>query len=317
MLDWKPAVHWGMPVAQLPGKPGGVYSRGVIVPDISQNAVAVADHYDELDPIYRRVWGDHVHHGLWGTGRETPGEAVEALVDTVGDRLRLLPGQSCVDIGCGYGSTARRLAATRKVRVTGFTLSGEQARYAAARPLPDVDIHVRDWLANGLADASVDAAWAIESSEHMVDKPRFFAEAHRVLAPGGRFVICAWLAGTDARGWKVRHLLEPICREGRLPSMGTRGEYEAMALAAGFEVTGYEDVSRLVARTWLICAGRLVKALLVDPETRRLALGARNRKSFLGIPRLILAYRTGAMRYGIFTLSKAVVGGGAACNNGA
>ncbi|MEV7475628.1 class I SAM-dependent methyltransferase [Pseudarthrobacter oxydans] len=276
----------------------------MIVPDISQNAVAVADHYDELDPIYRRVWGEHVHHGLWATGRETPGEAVEALVDTVGDRLGLRPGQACVDIGCGYGSTARRLALTRGVRVTGFTLSAEQARYAAAHPVPGVDIQVRDWLANGLADASADAAWAIESSEHMVDKPRFFAEAHRVLSPRGRLVICAWLAGTDASGWKVRHLLEPICRHGRLPSMGTREEYEAMATAAGFELTGFEDVSRRVARTWPICAGRIVKALLTDRETRRLALGARNRSAFLGIPRLILAYRTGAMRYGIFTLTK-------------
>lgn len=276
----------------------------MIVPDISQNAVSVADHYDKLDPIYRRVWGEHVHHGLWATGRETPGEAVEALVDTVGDRLGLIPGQACVDIGCGYGSTARRLAVSRGVRVTGFTLSAEQARYANAHPEPGVDIQVRDWLANGLADASVDAAWAIESSEHMVDKPRFFAEAHRVLQPGGRLVICAWLAGTDASGWKVRHLLEPICREGRLPSMGTREEYEAMATVAGFELTGFEDVSRRVARTWPICAGRLMKALLTDRETRRLALGARNRSAFLGIPRLILAYRTGAMRYGIFTLSK-------------
>ncbi|UKA76489.1 class I SAM-dependent methyltransferase [Arthrobacter sp. FW306-07-I] len=277
----------------------------MIVPDISQNAVAVADHYDELDPIYRRVWGEHVHHGLWATGRETPGEAVEALVDAVGDRLELMPGQACVDIGCGYGSTARRLAVSRGVRVTGFTLSAEQARYAAAHPVPGVDTEVSDWLDNGLADASADAAWAIESSEHMVDKPRFFAEAHRVLSPGGRLVICAWLAGNGASGWKVRHLLEPICREGRLPSMGTREEYEAMATAAGFTVTGYEDVSRRVARTWPICAGRLMKALLTDRETRRLALGARNRSSFLGIPRLILAYRTGAMRYGIFTLSKA------------
>jgi tocopherol O-methyltransferase len=267
--------------------------------------VAVADHYDELDPIYRRVWGEHVHHGLWATGRETSGEAVEALVDTVGDRLRLMPGQACVDIGCGYGATARRLAATRGVRVTGLTLSAEQVRYAAARPVPGVDIHLRDWLVNGLADASVDAAWAIESSEHMVDKPGFFAEARRVLSPGGRMVICAWLAGTDASGWKVRHLLEPICREGRLPSMGTREEYEAMALAAGFAVTGYEDVSRRVARTWLICAGRLVKALLADRGTRQVALGGRNRGAVLSIPRLILAYRTGAMRYGIFTLSKA------------
>jgi tocopherol O-methyltransferase len=277
----------------------------VIIPDISQDAVAVAEHYDELDPVYRTVWGDHVHHGLWKTGRETPNEAVEALADTVAERLRLVPGQACVDIGCGYGATARRLAATRGVSVTGFTLSAEQARYAAAYAVPGVDIHVRDWLANGLADASADAAWAIESSEHMVDKPRFFAEAHRVLAPGGRLVVCAWLAGTDASGWRIRHLLEPICREGRLPSMGTREEYEAMATAAGFEVTGYEDVSRQVARTWWICAGRLVNALLVDNAMRRVALGVRNRGAVLSIPRMILAYRTGAMRYGIFTLQKA------------
>jgi tocopherol O-methyltransferase len=276
----------------------------VIVPDISQNAVAVADHYDELDPIYRRVWGEHVHHGLWTTGRETPAEAVGALVDTVGDRLRLTPGEAGVDVGCGYGSTARQLAVTRGVRVTGFTLSAEQARYAAAHAVPDVDVQLRDWLHNGLADDSANAAWAIESSEHMVDKPLFFAEAHRVLAPGGRFVVCAWLAETDVSRWKVRHLLEPICREGRLPSMGTRGEYEAMARAAGFTVDGYEDVSARVARTWRICARRLVEALLVDRETRRLALGARNRVFVLSIPRLMLAYRTGAMRYGIFTLSK-------------
>ncbi|WP_311381180.1 class I SAM-dependent methyltransferase [Arthrobacter sp. ISL-85] len=276
------------------------------MPDISQDAEAVADHYDDLDPIYRNVWGDHVHHGLWTTGSETPSEAVEALVDTVGDRLGLMPGQECVDIGCGYGSTARRLAMTRGVRVTGFTLSAEQADYAAAHSVQGVDILVRDWLANNLSDSSADAAWAIESSEHMVDKPRFFAEAHRVLAPGGRLVVCAWLAETGPSRWKVRHLLEPICREGRLPSMGTREEYEAMATGAGFAVTGYEDVSSRVARTWPICAGRLVKTLLTDRGTRRLALGARNRGAILSIPRLILAYRTGAMRYGIFTLTKAV-----------
>ena len=25
----------------------------------------VADHYEDLDRIYREVWGEHVHHGLW------------------------------------------------------------------------------------------------------------------------------------------------------------------------------------------------------------------------------------------------------------
>lgn len=277
----------------------------MIVPSTPQSTAAVADHYDELDLIYRRVWGEHVHHGLWTTGREDPTAAVEALVDTVGERLGLEPGAVGVDIGCGYGGTARRLAATRGARVTGFTLSAEQAAYAAAHPPADVDIRVGDWLANDLPDASADTAWSIESSEHMEDKPAFFAQAHRVLAPGGRFVVCAWLAETGASGWKVRHLLEPICREGRLPSMGTREEYEAMARAAGFEVVGFEDVSRRVSRTWTICARRLARALVTDRDIRRIALPARNRVFALSFPRLILAYRTGAMRYGIFTLEKA------------
>ena len=194
---------------------------------------------------------------------------------------------------------------TRGVSVSGFTLSTEQAQYAAAHPVPGVQIHLRDWFDNGLTDASADAAWAIESSEHMIDKARFLDEAYRVLSPGGRFVVCAWLAETGASGWKARHLLKAICREGRLPSMGTREEYEAMARAAGFAITGFEDVSHRVARTWPICACRLLKALVLDRETRRLALGARNRVFVLSFPRLILAYRTGAMRYGIFTLSKA------------
>ena len=122
----------------------------MIVPDIFQNAVAVADHYDELDPVTAGRGATMSTTGCGPPAARHPaarlGEAVEALVDTVGDRLRLMPGQACVDIGSGYGSTARPLAVTRGVRVTGFTLSAEQAHYAAAYPAPDVDIQVSDWL---------------------------------------------------------------------------------------------------------------------------------------------------------------------------
>ena len=29
----------------------------------------VARHYDQLDRFYRELWGEHVHHGFWATGR--------------------------------------------------------------------------------------------------------------------------------------------------------------------------------------------------------------------------------------------------------
>jgi tocopherol O-methyltransferase len=278
----------------------------VIVPDTPQTAAGVALHYDELDSAYRRIWGEHVHHGYWRTGRETPDEATAALVRLVEDRLALVPGQAVCDVGCGYGATAAELATRHGVTVTGLTLSAAQARVAHARGTPGVTIMVRDWLDNGLAAARFDRAYAIESSEHMIDKPRFFAEAFRVLRPGGRFVVCAWLEGEDLSAWEVRHLLKPICSEGRLPSMGSRADYQVLAATAGFRPAGYDDISRQVRRTWSICLRRLLGKVATDAELRRLALSSatRSRDFILSLPRLILALRTGAMRYGVFVWEK-------------
>jgi tocopherol O-methyltransferase len=169
-----------------------------------------------------------------------------------------------------------------------------------------VRIVQRDWLDNQLESASFDGAYSIESSEHMVDKPLFFSEAHRVLVPGGKLVVCAWLAETGASGWKVDHLLEPICREGRLPSMGTREDYEAMAKQAGFTIVRYDDVSLQVARTWTLCMQRFAKKLVTDTSYVRLIASSttKNRVFALSLPRLIAAYRTGAMRYGIFVFER-------------
>jgi len=270
----------------------------MILPRTPQTHDAVADHYDELDVIYRALWGEHVHHGLWRSGRESPQAAVAALSDLVAERLDLRPGQHLADIGCGYGATANRFAARGAV-VDGYTLSARQV--AVAVPATGVTLHHRDWLANAIASGSLDGAYAIESSEHFVDKPAFFAAARRVLRPGGRFVVCAWLAAEAPGRWAVRHLLEPICDEGRLPSMGSEREYRAMAAAAGFTVAGFEDVSAAVAPTWTICLRRFLGAMVTDPVLRRLVLAARNRLFARSLPRLILAYRTGAMRYGVFT----------------
>jgi tocopherol O-methyltransferase len=280
----------------------------MIYPRVLPTSHDVADHYDELDWVYRQIWGDHVHHGYWPGGKETPPQATEALIDLVVSRLDLEAGQKLCDIGCGYGATAALLAATRAIAVTGFTLSAMQFAIASERPNPDgrLGFHRRDWLANDIADHSFDRAYAIESSEHMADKQRFFDEAFRVLKPGGRLVICAWLARTGAGGWEVDYLLEPICREGRLPSMGTCEDYEALAANAGFVLLGFEDISRKVRRTWSICARRLIVKLASDPAYLRFVASkrTRNRIFILSLPRLILAYRLGAMRYGVFTLQR-------------
>lgn len=275
----------------------------MIIPDTPQPIARVAAHYDELDLAYRWVWGEHVHHGYWKTGRESPAEAAEALLDLVETRLDLHAGENICDIGCGYGASAARLATHRDVSVVGLTVSGTQQEIAQARETPGFTCLLADWLDNSLADASFDHAYAIESSEHMADKARFFAEARRVLRPGGRLVVCAWLEGPTVRSWEVEHLLKPICAEGRLPSMGSGADYERLAGDAGFALCEFVDISREVRRTWSICLRRLGMGLIVNRAIRRLALRSdiQSRSFMLSLPRLIVALRTGAMRYGIFT----------------
>jgi tocopherol O-methyltransferase len=280
----------------------------VITPNRPVPPAEIAAHYDELDVFYRELWGEHVHHGLWRGGKETPEEATLSLVDLVAELARIEPGDALCDIGCGYGATARRLASHYGAQVTAMTITPAQYQFARSADSGSKNpvYLLRDWQENCLGTASYDAAIAIESMSHMTDKHRALTEAARVLKPSGRLVLCVWLAADHTSPWAVRHLLEPICTEGRLPGLASEADYRDLLKATGFELTMFEDASRQVRRTWTICIARALKAIITDPKLRRFLMNSkmRNRAFFWAMFRILAAYHAGAMRYGIFGARK-------------
>lgn len=269
----------------------------------------VAGHYDELDPFYRELWGEHLHHGLWETGRETSEEAALNLVDHVAAAAGLEGGEAVCDLGCGYGAPAAVLQERYGVDVTGVTVSRIQHSVAADRAegTNGLRFHLRDWSDNGLPSESFDAVVAIESTEHLDDRAGAVAEVHRVLRPGGRFVLCTWMAGADLRSWEVRTLLRPICREGRLTGLASLDETTSWIREAGLELAAARDLTDRVRRTWSVCLRRTAVRLFRRPVSSwsyLLDAGQRHRAFAVCVARIWAAYRTGALRYGCLVCTR-------------
>jgi len=269
---------------------------------------AVAEHYDDLDDLYRSIWGANLHHGYWITGKESADEAVANLTHLVARLALIRPGDQVCDIGSGYGAAALILNHAYGATVTGITISPKQFRHAqfAAAGNSGVNFLLCDALQNGLGSSAYDAVVAVESSEHFMDKPNLLREGYRLLRPGGRCVIAAWLTRECPGRWESKHLLEPICAEGRLPSLVSVAEYQTMLETAGFREIKFFDLTQSVKKTWTICALRLIKRVFADSALRRRLRDPSfaNRNFAKTVFRIRLAYETGAMRYGLLTAQK-------------
>jgi SAM-dependent methyltransferase len=86
------------------------------------------------------------------------------------------------------------------------------AQIAQATPHPRVTYRVAAAEASGLDDHSVDLVTAAQAV-HWFDRPRFWAEARRVLRPAGRGVIAVWTYGVFSIGPELDAIVQRFYRD--------------------------------------------------------------------------------------------------------
>ena len=104
-------------------------------------------HYDTGNDLFIAMLDSHMNYscGYWKDAHNLE-DAQQAKMKLVCEKLMLEPGMKVLDIGCGWGGTAKYMAENYDVTVTGITVSDEQAGHARAwgKGLP-IDIKLMDY----------------------------------------------------------------------------------------------------------------------------------------------------------------------------
>lgn len=214
----------------------------------------IAYHYDLGNEFYR-LWLDPsmtYSSALYRAPGETLEQAQENKLRRIAELLSPQPGQRVLEIGCGWGTLATRLA-TSGADVKGITLSSEQLAYArksAEREgLADrVRIELEDYRDSA---GSFDRIVSIEMIEAVGEQywPAYFGKVRQLLADGGRAVIQA-ITIDESRYEQYRNgadfIQTHVFPGGMLPSKALIDQH---ARDAGLKLVGAEYFGQSYART--------------------------------------------------------------------
>jgi len=236
---------------------GGAHPKTPHTRDRDRDAIRY--HYDVSNAFYA-AWLDPgmvYSCAYFERGDEDLATAQTRKIDHILKKIDLRPGQTLLDVGCGWGALVLRAAGRFGARCVGVTLSENQAQLARERVeragLQDlVEIRLQDYRDVG---GQFERITSVGMFEHVGVRhlKEYFARLNSLLAPGG-IVMNHGITSTDPHGGATPYgggqfIDEFVFPYGELAHLGT--VIKAMQ-EGGLEVRDVENLRRHYARTCAI-----------------------------------------------------------------
>ncbi len=244
----------------------------------------IGQFYGQLGDLFAELLGPNLHYGYWPDSCEHDSFrlAVEHLTDLMIEKVQAGPEHRVLDVGCGIGGPAIRLARATGAAVTGITVSARQVELATARVSADgMGEQVRIQYANAMdlpfpAD-SFDTAWALESIFHVPDRRRALEQLARVVRPGGRLVLTDYFQRIPVRADR-KPLIDAFLTNSLISSLPRIDEYRHILHDSGFRL---EEATDLTERSLRTSARRLVEEVHRNRRAFEQRLGPDNTDIFV------------------------------------
>lgn len=197
-------------------------------------------YYDSgaADAFYQTIWGGQdIHIGLYRDDVEPIADASRRTVETMANRLVKADAATRVlDIGAGYGGSARYLADRFGCKVTCLNLSETQnalnRTLTAEAGLKDlVDVVYGDFENIPEPDGRFDIVWSQDAILHSGNRARVLDEVRRVLVDNGQFIFTDPMQSDTCPDG----VLQPILDRIQLSTLASFGFYRTELGARGFE----------------------------------------------------------------------------------
>lgn len=200
---------------------------------------------DDADLFYERVWGgEDIHIGISEPGLSIFDASRKTVVLMASTLNTLTKNSRVLDLGSGYGGSARYLAKTVGCHVTCLNLSEVQNQrnrlLNSEQGLEDlIDVLHGSFESIPSEANSYDIIWSQDAFLHSSKKQTVLEEIARVLKTDGELIFTDPMQADDCPA----DVLQPVFDRLNLDSMGSFTLYRQLSSALGFREVACNDLT--------------------------------------------------------------------------